>query len=177
MRRVFVALQLPETVQYQLETTQCGLPNVRWVRPENLHITLAFLGEVSEPALEDAHSALSAVQADAFRLTLRGAGQFGEGKPRAVWVGVEPSIPLISLQEKVETSLRRAGLSLKARKFHPHVTLARGRSSTPAQIGQYLERQGLFSSPEFSIKGFHLMESILKPAGPLYLSLADYPLA
>ena len=125
MIRAFAALALPEPVRFDLMLVQQGLPVPRPVPPENLHLTLVFLGEVAEPRLDDVDLAFRQLRAPGFELALAGLGLFGGSRPRVVYVGARDSPALRHLQAKVETAARGAGLDLPARRFVPHVTLAR----------------------------------------------------
>jgi 2'-5' RNA ligase len=181
MIRAFVALPLPEPVRQQLNLLSFLLPLPRRVPPENLHLTLAFLGEVPGHRLEDAHFALEGLRAAPFPLTLRGVETFGEAMPRVVFAGVAPSEPLRRLHGKVMTALRAAGLAPDGRRFTPHVTLARldparmdaaDRSRLSAAL---IENAGFAAGP-FSVAEFALYRSHLGREGPHYEDLARYPL-
>lgn len=91
MIRAFVAIPMPEPAQTALGRLQAALPLPRPAAPEGLHLTLAFLGDLAEPAVEEAHLALSAIRAPRFPLTLEGAGLFGGAKPHTAWAGTAPS--------------------------------------------------------------------------------------
>ena len=98
------------------------------------------------------------------------------GSPRALWVGVSGSPELQHLQAKVERAIALADLDPEPRKFKPHVTLARFRRPTGYGVGEFLQRHGLFKTPAFQVREFHLFSSILGRAGPLYRIEASYPL-
>ncbi len=88
--RLFVALSLPETVRDRLALLCQGLPSARWVAPENLHLTLRFIGEVDHAQADDIHDELARVDCEAFALSLAGLDTFGEGrKLRQLWAGVD----------------------------------------------------------------------------------------
>ncbi|MDA1133118.1 MAG: RNA 2',3'-cyclic phosphodiesterase, partial [Proteobacteria bacterium] len=126
MIRLFVALGLPAGVRERLALVRAPLPGARWVPPENMHVTLRFIGEVEPPLATEIDTLLSRITAPSFDISLAGLGTFGSrGRVRALWAGVEQTVPLAHLQAKIETACRRAGLPPEGRKFHPHVTLAR----------------------------------------------------
>src|SRR3546814_17977135 len=94
--------------------------------PENLHLTLRFIGEVDGRDAKDIDVALSGIHLPRFAIALSGVGEFGDGRRlRSVWVGVEASAMLVRLHAKVEQAVQRAGQPPDQRKFKPHVTLAR----------------------------------------------------
>jgi 2'-5' RNA ligase len=135
MIRLFVAIPLPEPVKTQLALLQSGLQGARWIAPGNIHLTLRFIGEVSNDIAADIDLALADVSAPGFALQLDGIGNFGRGKrPHALWVGVAPSTPLTHLQAKVESALVRAGLDAETRKFSPHITIARLRDVRKGRV-------------------------------------------
>ncbi|MDY6859967.1 MAG: RNA 2',3'-cyclic phosphodiesterase [Pseudomonadota bacterium] len=178
MIRAFVALSLPEPVLDALAALQQGMPAPRVVPVENLHLTLAFLGEVDETALEEAHHAFQRIAAPGFDLRLSGLGMFGGARPRALYAGVVESAPLRHLQGKVETAARNAGIAIDARRFVPHVTLARlnaARLDKPRMAHFMAGRMG-FSSPAMTVTDFRLLRSHLGPSGASYDELARYPL-
>jgi RNA 2',3'-cyclic 3'-phosphodiesterase len=177
MIRIFVGVPLPETVREQLAGLCHGLPGARWVAPENLHVTLRFIGEVDEAEAEDIDAVLATIRHPAFPLALHGADCFGSGKKvRVVWAGVEQSEPLMHLYGKVESALVRLGLDPEGRKYKPHVTLARLRDTPRRHLGAFLAAAGSFRTEPFTVTGFTLYRSFLGRQGAHYEALAEYPL-
>ncbi|MBB6253600.1 RNA 2',3'-cyclic phosphodiesterase [Nitrospirillum iridis] len=178
MIRLFVGLAMPEAVRNTLSRLAGGLPGARWVRPENHHLTLRFIGEVDEGVAQDVDEALDLVTAPPFALTLDGLGHFGQGvRARTLWAGVGPEPALDHLQAKVESAVVRTGLPAETRKFSPHVTLATlGRDTPPARLGRFLEEYGLFQAGPFPVDQFILYESVLGRQGSTYHALRSYPL-
>jgi len=177
MLRLFVALPLPDGVIARLSIMCAGLPGAEWVPPENMHITLRFIGEVEEEVAAEIDYLLSGIEADAFSLQLEGLGTFGEGaKTRALWVAVKPSQALAHLHAKVESAVVRAGLPSEGRKFTPHVTLARFHKAQPARLDNFIAGNGLFQAGPFQVDQFTLYESRLGKGSPVYIPQVDYPL-
>ena len=102
MIRAFLGIDLPPAVRGALQVQQFLLPLPRKVEPENLHLTLVFLGDCPEAALEAAHEGFETLRAPAFSLSLQGLGLFGKDKPRVAWAGVAPSPDLLHLQAKAQ---------------------------------------------------------------------------
>ncbi len=177
MHRLFVALAIPEVVGDALSQLQYGLDGARWRPPENFHLTLQFIGDVDRHGLDDVADALSGIAAPAFQLTLSGVGYFGERKPRSVWTGVEPCAGLTHLQSKVETALRRYGVSLENRKFKPHVTLAYLKGVPLEATMAYCSSHSMFSCGPFPAKAFHLYASHLGGDVSHYELLESYSLS
>ena len=175
--RLFVALSLPEDVQQRLSGLANGLPGARWVKPENLHLTLRFLGEVDNLAAADVDDALAKIRSPGFDLSLNGIGHFGEGrKLRALWVGVDAIDELMRLQEKIEQALIRLGLPPEPRKFKPHITLARFKSNPGTRLQAYLADHNLVRAGPIAIASFELYSSFASADGPIYRVEASYPL-
>ena len=179
MIRAFLGLALPQAVRGALQVQQFLLPLPRKVEPENLHLTLVFLGDCPEIALEAAHEEFEALRQGRFSLALEGLGLFGKDKPRVAWAGVAASADLMHLQAKVETIARRAGCPVDARKFLPHVTLGRFPPPPPVDAMR-LERavalgQGFRTEP-WEVTELTLWRSHLTGSGPQYEVLARYPL-
>jgi 2'-5' RNA ligase len=176
--RAFVAIPMPEDAAARLAGLVRGLSVGRRVPEENLHLTLAFLGEVTDEGLEELHEALSGLRAAPVELRFEGLGVFGEERPRAVWAAVAPEPGLLDLQRRVERAARKAGLSAEARRFVPHVTLARlkGRREDAGALARFLAERGAGSAPPVRAVAFSLMSSRLRPEGAVYEELARYPL-
>jgi 2'-5' RNA ligase len=177
--RLFAAIPVPDDVAARLVALMRGLPGVRWTPAENLQLTLRFFGDLDEPGAEDLDVAIdSAVSALApFRIRLKGAGAFGGVDPHAVWVGVEESAALVRLAEACERAARAAGLKPEARRFMPHVTLAKTRGTSLDRVMAFQARCALFESREIDVRGFGLYSSLVRDNGAsLYRLEAEYAL-
>jgi 2'-5' RNA ligase len=176
MLRLFVAIDLPEKVKEEISSKKgdFNLEKVRWVKKENLHLTLKFLGNVNEKALSSIKEALKRIASDtkAFKFKLQGFGAFPTPKrARVLWVGIsEGNSQVITLAEKVDYELSRLGFEREKRKFHPHITLARLKK--PASLHKF---PSLDKEIEIKADEIVLFQSILKPEGPNYISLNIFP--
>ena len=176
--RLFVAIDLPDNVKEQVAGLCCGLPGARWVNPEQLHLTLRFIGEVDGGMFRDIRETLDEVQSDPFTLQLDGVGFFPpRGKPRVVWVGLRQSVDLSQLRNRIESRLVALGLEPETRKFSPHITLARLKNTPAFKVGRFLETHNLFLSTPFAIDEFFLYSSRLGRNGAIHRIEAGYPLA
>ena len=176
-KRLFVAIDPPEAIRVQVAGICCGLPDARWTEPEQLHLTLCFIGEVDGSSFLDISEALETITVARFSLQLRGVGFFPpRGLPRVVWAGIEKSEPLMTLQRKITTRLFQLGVTLENRKFTPHLTLARLGQASPAKVGRYLEANGLFTSTSFVVERFLLYSSLLGRKGASHLVEQEYVL-
>jgi len=176
MIRLFAGIALPGEHRQHLTRMQSGLKNARWVAPENLHITLRFIGEVDEDIAQHLCVSLGGITSQPFDLTLKDVGTFGHS-PHSVWAGVEdtPCGALSCLQSRVESVLVRVGQQPERRKFSPHVTLARFRKSDHQnRLGAYLQHHNGFVLPPFTVSGFTLFESHLSHHGAHYEPLAEF---
>ena len=151
-----------------------------WVKPENLHITLKFLGDVKEEKIEKIKKVLQDIanSCATFKVKIKGTGTFPERRtPRVIWAGIEDSPELSSLQERIEKALSRLGFKQEERGFKGHITLARIKEPEGTQrLTDYLSR---FREKEFGqmdVKEFVLMKSELRPDGARYERLAIFSL-
>ncbi len=175
--RLFVALPLPDDLRARLAGLAGGVPHARWVAPENLHLTLRFIGDVDGAQARDVDAALAQISAPAFTLSLTGVGRFGAGeKVRSLWVGAEESAELCRLHGKIEQALQRSGLAPEGRKFKAHVTLARFKGNPGAKLHDYLVHHALFRSTPFAVREFILFSSFLSHNGAIYSPEASYAL-
>ncbi len=186
--RLFVALEIPSSVRDNLSaflsemralTEKLGEKRVRWVRPENLHVTLKFIGEVADAKLADIRTALSSVPTVApIDVRFRGFGFFpNENRPTVLWAGLDASPHLSTFAGDIDGALTTMGIAKEKRAFVPHLTLARFavpllHEKLRVAIQKNSERE--FGS--FQAEEFHLIESKLKPLGAEYTSLASFPL-
>lgn len=177
MIRLFVALDLPDALRQRLALMGGGVPGARWQRPEQMHLTLRFIGEVEPPLFADICAALAGVTGAPFTTRLTGIGQFGDRKPRAIWAGVERVEPLLRLQHKIEHALQRIGLAPEGRRYTPHVTLARLRNAPREAVATFCQAHNLFGSEPFPVTCFHLYSSHLSSEGSRYLIEESFPLA
>ena len=176
MPRIFVASDLPPELIDQVERLCVGLPDVEWINPSDLHITLRFIGEVDFPTFEEIGEALAGIVAPPFDLQLQGIGHFPpRGLPTTLWIGLSPSEGLQSLRRRIDRQLASIGLELSHRKYLPHLTIARIRGSLPEKrLESFLKRLSLFRSEPFSVSGFTLYSSHLRAASAPYTREATY---
>lgn len=173
--RLFVALSLPPGVVAALERIQQGVPGARWVPPENMHLTLRFIGEADGALFEDLIEALAEVTVPAFDLDIASVGHFESRRlPTALWAGVRPQPALKQLQAKVERACQAVGLAPEARKFAPHVTLARLGNTDVGRVSAFLQRYSLFEAGSVPVQGFNLYSSHLGKGQPLYRVEVEY---
>lgn len=176
MIRLFVALELPETVRTRLALMQGGVPGAKWQREDQMHLTLRFIGDVDERMARDIDEALQTVHAPAFTFELAGVGDFGGKDPHALWAGVRSNEHLIHLQKKVESALVRLGLEAETRKYTPHVTLARLRNAPHEKVAEFIAHHSLFNSGPITVNDFALYSSQLGSGGSVYRVESVYPL-
>jgi len=182
--RLFVAVNLPSEIRDRIAAVQESLrraqADVSWVRAENIHVTLKFLGETEEKRLERIRSALIEVSRAGmpFSMEVSGVGSFGGRIPRVVWVGVgDGAEPLTQLAGRIEAALGRVGFPKERRGFTAHLTLGRVRSPRNAETllaalqEFHAEKFGGFTTTQFE-----LMQSELRPTGSVYTVLERFPL-
>lgn len=175
--RLFTAVELPRRLTDAFERIQQGVPGAKWVPPENMHITLTFLGEVDGGQAEDLTGELGRIDRPSFELAPAGVGHFSGGAGiKTLWMGLKPEAPLLALQKDVARACRRAGLPPDRRTFRPHITLAR--FNYPPDLDRarrFLERYARFERPPFRVSGFSLFSSELRSKGAIYRIEADFP--
>lgn len=187
MTRTFIALELDTEQQRFLDKVirqgKYSLPDLRWVDPTGIHLTLAFLGELDdaqlERAIEAAEYAATLVQPFAYRLS--GLGIFGPPRqPRVLWMGVsEPAGILRVLHQALALALEQREFPVDSRPFSPHLTLARIKSPLTAeqlQLLQQLLSRYHFASPAYHVAHLYVMKSELHRSGAQYTCLRACPL-
>jgi 2'-5' RNA ligase len=184
--RVFIAIELDETINAALSDLQEQLKakvprgSVRWVRPEGIHLTLKFLGDVPVNRIEEIERALTRACAGspAFSFSVGRLGCFpNPRRPRVVWVGVqEQSGTLERLQKAIEKGMEKLGFAPEGRKFDAHLTLGRTQrrasSGDVRRLGQLVEETDIGELGRMEARAVSLMKSDLKPTGAVYTRLA-----
>jgi 2'-5' RNA ligase len=180
--RLFVALEVPPTVRESLGEFLAVLRALssqpRWVRTDNLHITLKFIGEVQPEKLGDIRVGLSAVHSDRpVTLDFRGVGFFpNEKRPRIFWAGVEASANLAPLAGDIDRTLEKVGVPPEKRPFSPHLTLGRFEPpGVPEKLRAAIRENATREFGSVAAEEFHLIESKLKPGGAEYTTLETFP--
>jgi 2'-5' RNA ligase len=180
--RAFIAIDLPESLRAALRRKQASFrsasPDARWTQPEGIHLTLKFLGEISDAkVMEVAESLKNLGRFESFIVRLKGFGFFPDARrPRVFWTGVEAPPSLSQLAEQVEEAMRRIGFAREERPFRPHLTLARFRVPQPQPALQaLLSQQGEQEWGNFEVSEFFLFESKLSPQGAQYRKVERFP--
>jgi 2'-5' RNA ligase len=177
MIRLFAGLALPESITERLALLAGGVPGARWVAPENMHVTLKFIGNVENGLAEDVAAALETVSCPAFEIALDGAGFFGKSHAaRQLWVGVAGGETLVRLQRKVEKVLEGVGIAREERKFTPHVTLARLKRAPADRVEGFAAEHAGFRAGPVPVDAFTLFSSYLSHSGAVYTPEVVYPL-
>ncbi len=181
--RAFLAIDLPANIHAALAERQAEFrrltSSARWTRPEVIHLTLKFLGEITESQAGQVRRALNALRpTQPFSVEIKGFGFFPDARrPRVFWAGVVAPPDLAQLARRVEEAMEEIGFPPEPRPFSPHLTLARFREPRPeSALLAAAERHATASMGRCDVREFHLYESKLKPQGAEYIKLARFPL-
>ena len=183
--RSFIAVELSKDIAGGVRRIQEGLRDcttgVSWVRPEGIHLTLKFLGDVDPGRVEGIASTIEAsVKAiGSFFIGIRGCGGFPNPRnPRVIWIGVDdPGGELKELQAKVEQGMEEMGFAREGRTYTPHLTIGRLRSGKgKGDVAQALEATKECDLGTMAVREICLFRSQLKPTGAEYTKLKVIPL-
>jgi RNA 2',3'-cyclic 3'-phosphodiesterase len=193
--RLFIALDIDDAIRARISRLLDGVsafaPDARWIRPESLHVTLKFIGEQPDSAIEPIQRALSRIQASVSEIHFRGYGFFPTAKsPRVFWIGLEAGPELAALAASIDQTMASLGIPKEDRAFSPHMTLARGaggsgsprrnKADVANRIFQRLqEKLAALPALEFgtmTTREFFLYQSQLSPKGSKYTKLARFDL-
>jgi 2'-5' RNA ligase len=169
-KRLFVAIDLPDSIRTRLADLDPKLPGVRWTAPEQMHLTLGFFGHVHEDVDLALRERLSAIEFGAFFLPITGVGTFPpKGAPKIIWIGVGSAHPhLFQIHKRVQEAALAAGIEPDLRAWHPHITLARCRDVSAQSIRKFLQANADIDTGMVRVEQFHLYSSKLTPAGSVY---------
>jgi RNA 2',3'-cyclic 3'-phosphodiesterase len=181
--RLFVALEIPRELRAKLVSLIAGLrslaPRLKWVRAENLHVTLKFIGHIENEKRAEIEVALGKVRSpEPLTLHFRGLGFFPNDKrPRVFWIGMEGPSALPKLATDIDATLHELGFPLETRPFSPHLTLARVDESEkrlPDTFRQAVQERVSIDFGDLNTSEFSLVESKLKPTGAEYTTLRAF---
>jgi 2'-5' RNA ligase len=188
--RCFVAIDLPQSLKDQLNSLIEGLKQAdkgrkaRWVRPDGIHLTLKFLGEVAPEKIPEIIAgtieALSQPEIEPFNLLVGKLGVFPNlNAPRVMWVGVDGNLKALDqLQKAVEKALNPLGFPTEARPFSPHLTIGRVPDIGPEEkrkLGLLIQNyQGQTNFGAFQVEEAVLMQSEVRPEGAIYTLLQNF---
>jgi 2'-5' RNA ligase len=178
--RSFIAIELPETIkkalaEFQQELEKCGA-DVRWARPENVHLTLKFLGNIEEDKADIIAEKIKGTCKghSGFKIGILGTGVFPDKRsPRVLWAGIDLNDDIMTLQKGIEEVMASLGFERENRRFSPHLTLGRFRSSRGKQA--VLDKMDSYRENIFGIMDVDsvlLMRSDLDPGGAKHTEIA-----
>lgn len=183
MPRLFVAIDLPSVARNALAGACKGVQVAKWVKPEQLHLTLRFIGDADDKTAERIRTALAAIHAPPLELRVARVGTFPppQRPPKILWAGVATEPALLELQRQVDLAVNQLGFKPESRKWSPHITLARmpftGRKRTARdaspwpEVTAWLQSNAKLCTPPFEVRAFHLYQSELERAGPTHTIL------
>jgi RNA 2',3'-cyclic 3'-phosphodiesterase len=182
--RIFIGIKLDEAIREsiakELQPFKKIANSIRWTKSDNIHLTLKFIGEVSEARLEPIGKALLAEKTPVapFLLKISGFGKFPAGDDLHIfWAGIDDSPQLQALFAWIENTLAPLGIAREAQPFNPHITLGRNKSryNFKTLLELLAAKRDIFLT-ECQVTSFQLFSSQLTPAGPLYKILKEIPL-
>ncbi|MFQ5824091.1 MAG: RNA 2',3'-cyclic phosphodiesterase [bacterium] len=178
--RTFIAIEIPDSIHQKIANLQNELElkkekaRISWTKPGNIHLTIKFLGNVEESRINSVAEAVeSAVQPfSPFNFLVNNFGAFPNfRRPRVLWIGIEnPTFQLIQIAQNIDDELSKIGFPREKRKFSPHLTVARVKSSLSQNFVQLLQKES-FEGGEVSVEEVVVMKSDLRPTGAVYTPL------
>ncbi len=180
--RAFIAIELPEELRQRLAQEQSRFRAVaadaRWTRPEGIHLTLKFLGEIPDEQVEQGRKSLDEIgRFEPFTVHAKGFGFFPDARrPQVFWAGLDAPPELAQLAARVESALTPLGFRPENRAFSPHLTLARFKVPRPQpKLQELLAGQDDVILGDFEVSEFFLWESKLAAQGATYRKMARFP--
>lgn len=169
-KRLFVAIDLPDSTRQLLTGLDPHIRGVRWTEPGQMHLTLGFFADVPQDIELKLRERLSAVEFGAFFLPLNGVGVFSsKGAPKIIWIGLGRAHPhLFQIHKRVQEAALAVGIEPELRLWHPHITIARCRDVSAQTLRKFLQFNAEFDAGMFRVEAFHLYSSKLTTAGPIH---------
>lgn len=179
MTRLFFALDVPRGIREKLVKVAKSIPGAKPVPIENMHLTLRFVGERDESFVELLTEVIGRPEVKPFELGLSSCGRFPEAShspARVLWAGIEPCEALQILHRQIDAAVEQLGVPEDEWAYAPHVTLARVKTTSAAQVADFLNLAHDFSSEKWRVESYHLLESTFKDEGPVYRKLKSFQL-
>lgn len=174
--RFFVAIPLSEELKKKLKELQNTLPSdIRAQTPDQMHLTLRFLGETSAAKAETLKAQLKTIRSPAFELAIKGIGTFpANGKPKVIWAGVEKDALLMKLQKSIEKICVNTGFKPERRAFTPHITMGRIKGASSQTVQKWMKQHNDWKSEKLYVDSFILFESHHKAGGIIHKVVKKY---
>ncbi|NVN91546.1 MAG: RNA 2',3'-cyclic phosphodiesterase [Desulfuromonadales bacterium] len=177
MPRLFIAVDVSDETKEQLFRFRVDIPAARWVPREQLHLTMAFLGDVEREQINTLVGTLSEIRNPAFDLSIGEPGCFPNRKrPRTLWIGIKPEPHLMVLAEQLRKAILSCGIVQEARPFFPHITLARIKQPSGNDGDAFLNQGGRREAALLAVREFILFESRLGSRGVQHIPLRKFQL-
>jgi RNA 2',3'-cyclic 3'-phosphodiesterase len=180
--RGFIAVDIdvfPKLLEFEKEIKETGA-NVKLVEPENVHITLKFLGDTNESQIDEIDKIIkdAVKEIDPFNIQLKGTGVFpNQNYIKIIWVGIKQGEPIGVIASKIDEQLSKMGFKKEKRGFSPHLTIARVKSAKGKdEILHVIEKYGDVQFVDIRVDSIKLKKSDLTPKGPIYTTLMDVKL-
>jgi RNA 2',3'-cyclic 3'-phosphodiesterase len=169
-KRLFAAVDLPDSTRRLLADLDPDIRGVRWTEPNQMHLTLGFFEDVREDVERKLSERLRAVEFGAFFLALTGVGAFSsKGATKVIWIGVGTAHPhLFQVHKRVQDAAVAVGIEPELRPWHPHITIARCHDVSPQTLRKFLKSNAELDAGMIPVDAFHLYSSKLTPAGPIH---------
>ena len=182
--RLFIAIELPSNIIDGLRNVQEELKDKSnkssWAKPENIHLTLKFLGDTETGKIDSMVNILEGIagRSFSFEISVKGVGTFpAAGNPRVIWVGIEENKDMLQLYNNIEEGLAALGFEKERRDFKPHLTIGRIKFlNDRAGLRRGLEKVAGLNLARFAVAGFALFKSTLTPEGAIHTKLKEYTL-
>lgn len=184
--RSFLAFEIPlelrDTVSFIYDGLKASNLDVRWVKEENIHVTVVFMGNVKEEDIDPVSKVLERTcsKYGPFVIRVKGVGVFSSLRnPRVLWIGIEGDIERMRhFRNRLQKELRHFGIKEETKKFSPHLTVGRFKKgfNQSNRLRELIERYRDVTSPKATVKELVLFKSELRPEGAIYTKLNSWPL-
>ena len=176
MPRTFIAIETPDSLKADVTQLHTRIPGVRWTPPQQIHLTVSFLGDTPDELIPEIRNALDKIPFSAFTLSCSATGFFPlRGRPSVFWLGFTPCPALGKLKNNIDEALLPIGFLPEKRPFSPHLTLARLKASLgremPARLENLAKRLPI---QEIAVSSFCLFGSRILPQGAEHSILAQF---
>lgn len=183
--RLFIAISFPKELKEmawkEVQQLKKTYPQISWVKQNNIHLTLKFLGKVEDSKLPKIKKAMSEAVKNSppFKLNFTDYGYFDKGY-LVVWLGIHPCRELLDLVSKIDEGTKKLGFSKEKRPYSPHITLGRGKRLAKPLTAEIKEEIKILNSPgitSYMVSEITLMQSSLSPKGAIYNPIAKFALS